>query len=331
MTDDPSAQHRNRSFRMELLLFTSHLTGISSFTKNNHIKDVTTLVILSALLFIPGLAVGAQAFRYGKQNEVLGRIGRYKVSQNESLYEIARWYKTGFNEIVSANPGVDPYIPGKGRSLILPTSWVLPDTKRDKGIVINISEMRLFYFYKHKGVHLVKTYPIDIGDEGNDTPEGKFKVTEKIVHPAWHVPASVRKDKPDLPEVVPPGPNNPMGVYAMRLSHSTVLIHGTDIPWGIGKRVSHGCIRLYPEDIDELFHSVKYGTKVTIINQPVKAGVSGGRVYVEVNEDLEQNNFNYLVRLEDLLKKKGLISRVNMMKLDTAVREKTGYAVDVSK
>ncbi|HUI44472.1 MAG TPA: L,D-transpeptidase family protein [Nitrospirota bacterium] len=293
-------------------------------------KSIFRLIIIFAFLYVPGFAAGGEAFHYGKQKEVLGRVGRYTVSKNESLYEIARWYKTGFNEIVAANPGVDPYIPGKGRTLILPTAWVLPDSNRNDGIVINVSETRLYYFYRHRGSRLVKTYPIGIGDEGADTPEGKFKVTEKIVHPAWHVPASIRKEKPELREVVPPGPNNPMGDYALRLSLGTVLIHGTDVPWGIGKRVSHGCIRLYPEDIKELFHSVPLGTKVTIIKQPVKAGLSGDRVYVQVNEDSEWKTFDYLGELRNLLRKKGLMNRVNPRRLEAAVRKKTGYAVDVS-
>ena len=296
----------------------------------NIMKNAIRFITIFALLYVPGFAAGAEAFRYGKQNEVLGKVARYTVSNNESLYEIARWYKTGFNEIVTANPGVDPYVPGKGRILVLPTAWVLPYGTRDDGIVINVSEMRLYYFYRKRGVRLVKTYPIGIGDEGTDTPEGRFKVIEKIVHPAWHVPASIRKERPELPEVVPPGPDNPMGDYAMRLSLHTVLIHGTDIPWGIGKRVSHGCIRLYPEDIKELFYSVPLGTKVTIIKQPVKAGLSGNRVYVEVNEDTEQKTFDYLGELRNLLSKKGLINCVNPNTLEAAVREKTGYAVDVS-
>jgi L,D-transpeptidase ErfK/SrfK len=296
----------------------------------NIMKNAIRLIMILTFLCVPGFAVGAEAFRYGKQNEVLGRVGRYTVSNNESLYEIARWYKTGFNVIVAANRGVDPYVPGKGKTLILPTAWVLPDCNRDDGIVINVSEMRLYYFYRHRGRRLVKTYPIGIGDEGADTPAGKFKVTEKIVHPAWHVPASIRKEKPELPEVVPPGPNNPMGDYAMRLSLGTILIHGTDVPWGIGKRVSHGCIRMYPEDIKELFYSVPVGTKVTIVKQPVKAGLRGERVYVEVNEDTEQKTFDYLGELRNLLKKKRLINYISPSKLEAAVRQKTGYAVDVS-
>lgn len=305
------------------------MTAIPQLIILNSMKIIQVLALF-VLFIIPRWSVGAEAFRYDKQSEVLGIVGQHTVANNESLYEIARIYKTGYNEIVAANPGVDPYIPGNGRSLILPTSWVLPDSERDNGIVINVSEMRLYYFFEQKGVHLVKTYPIGIGDEGNDTPEGKFKVTEKIVHPAWYVPASIRKEKPELPEVVPPGPKNPMGDYAMRLSQGTVLIHGTDIPWGIGKRVSHGCIRLYPEDINELFHSVPLETRVTIINQPVKAGLNKSRIYVEVNEDIEKKNFDYLGSLQNLIRKRGLLDRVDRKKLEAAVRDKTGFAVDVS-
>lgn len=293
-------------------------------------KNAFILIITLALLSFAGFAAGADAFRYDEQNEVLGSVRRYRVKDGESLYEIARTYKTGFNKIVAANPGVDPYVPGKRTSLILPTSWVLPDTGRDKGIVINISEMRLYYFFKWKGARLVKTYPIGIGDEGFGTPVGTFRVIEKIKHPSWHVPASIRKEKPELPEVVPPGPDNPMGSHALRLSMKTFLVHGTDVPWGIGRRVSHGCIRLYPEDIVELYRLVPIKTKVTIVRQPVKAGVSRGRVYVEVNKDPDRRRYDYLGKAKNLLKKKGLFDRVDREKLVKAVREKKGFPVDVS-
>ncbi len=288
------------------------------------------LVLAGALFFLPAVASCAEPFRFDKHNEVLGRIGGYTIKKDESLYELARMYKTGFNEIVEANPGVDPYVPGKGTSLTLPTSWILPDASRTPGIVINVSEMRLYYYFKQGVRVLVKTYPIGIGDEGNDTPLGTFRIVEKIVHPAWYVPESIRKEKPELPAVVPPGPDNPMGSHALRLSHRTVLIHGTDVPWGIGRRVSHGCIRLYPEDIAELFHLVPVNTKVTIVQQPVKVGVSGKRVYVEVNEDSELKIFDYLSSAKALLRKKGLFARVSIDKLMRAVSEKKGYPVDVS-
>jgi L,D-transpeptidase ErfK/SrfK len=287
---------------------------------------------IAALLCFPGPAACSTAYRFDNQNELLGAVNRYTVKNNESLYEIARTYKIGFNEIVAANPGIDPYVPGKGTSLILPTSWLLPDISRVPGIVVNVSEMRLFYFFKKKGTVRVKTYPIGIGDEGSDTPLGRFTIVEKIVNPAWHVPESIRKEKPELPAVVPPGPDNPMGSHALRLSRRTILIHGTDVPWGIGGKVSHGCIRLYPEDIVELFRIVPLKTAVTIVQQPVKVGVSRGQVYLEVNKDEDQDlkSFDYRSKAVAQLRKRGLLDRVSMDKVAQAVRDKKGFPVDVS-
>jgi L,D-transpeptidase ErfK/SrfK len=285
---------------------------------------------MAALLCLPGPVAGSETFRFDGQNEVVGRVGRYTVKSNESLYEIARTYKTGFNEIVAANPGIDPYVPGKGTSLILPTSWILPDTSRVPGIVVNVSEMRFYYFFKKNRTVMVKTYPIGIGDAGYSTPLGRFRVVEKIAHPAWYVPASIRKERPELPEVVPPGPDNPMGSHALRLSRRTVLIHGTDVPWGIGRRVSHGCIRLYPEDIVELFRIVPLKTPVIIVRQPVKAGISRGRVYVEVNDDEDLKSFDYTSEAVSLLRERGLLDMVSKDKLAQAIMEKKGFPVDVS-
>jgi len=293
------------------------------------IKRLTAILLL-VLLSLPWTTSASQDFTFDRNNELLGKNKRYKVKENESLYEIARNYNTGFNEITAANPGIDPYVPGKGTRIILPTSWILPDARLAPGIIINLSEMRLYYFFRKKRRTLVRTYPIGIGDQGADTPLGTFRVVEKIPHPAWHVPESIRKEKPELPPVVPPGPDNPMGDYALRLSRESVLIHGTDVPWGIGRRVSHGCIRLYPEDIRELFRLVPVNSRVVIVQQPVKAGVSNGRVYVEVNEDSELRNFDYLHKARALLKRKGLFDKVNIGKLKRAVREKRGYPVDIS-
>jgi L,D-transpeptidase ErfK/SrfK len=304
----------------------------TSFRFVNIIHNSFSLALIAvvALLSLPDPTDGSNAFHFDNQNEVLGNIQRYSVKNNESLYEIGRTYKTGFNKIVAANPGIDPYVPGKGTKIILPTSWILPDTSRATGIVINLSEMRLYYFYKKRWKMIVKTYPIGIGDEGNDTPLGTFKVIEKIVHPAWFVPDSIRKEKPELPKVVQPGPDNPMGSHALRLSKSTVLIHGTDVPWGIGRRVSHGCIRMYPEDIVELFHLIPINTRVTIVQQPVKVGVAHEKVYVEVHEDTELKAYDYLEKAKDLLRKKYLYDLVDMNKLTTAVSKKRGFPVDVS-
>ncbi len=288
---------------------------------------------LAAMLvaFLPTPVCSSEPYSYDREHEVLGTIGTYTVRNSESLYEIARTCRTGYNEITAANPGIDPYVPGQGTTLVLPTAWILPDAARTPGIIINLSEMRLYYFFTKDGRSLVRTYPIGIGDLRADTPLGTFTVVEKIAHPAWHVPASIRKEKPELPAVVPPGPDNPMGSHALRLSRRTILIHGTDMPWGIGRRVSHGCIRLYPEDIVELYRLVPLATRVTIVEQPVRIGVSGGRVYAGVTDSAALKGDGAAAATRALLKKKGLLASVDPDKLAAAVREKRGLPVDITR
>ncbi len=261
---------------------------------------------------------------------VLGSATTYTAKADESLIEIARKFDLGFNEITDANPDLDPFVPGTGASVTIPTSWILPDTESQEGIVINISEMRLYYTYHVAGTKFVRTFPIGIGSEGNDTPVGQFKVIEKIVKPSWHVPESIKKEKPFLPDVVPPGPENPLGSHAMRLSEPTILIHGTNKPWGVGRRVSHGCIRLYPEDIPVLFQASPSGVKVTIVKQPVKVGRKGGRVYIEVHRENSKSDESYFDDAFGLLRKKNLLGLVNTKKIHDAIEEKKGMPVDVS-
>jgi L,D-transpeptidase ErfK/SrfK len=208
----------------------------------------------------------------------------------------------------------------------IPTKWILPDVPIKKGIVINIPEYRL-YFFPPEDPGEVTTFPVGVGDEGKDTPVGSYTVIEKIVNPPWYVPESVRRERPELPKIVPPGPDNPMGSRALRLSLKTMLIHGTDRPWGIGTRSSHGCIRLYEEDIVRLFSMVRRGTKVTIVNQPVKVAQKDGKVYVEVHRYEETD---YLGRALRILGDKGLLERVDLTKLGQAVEAKSGVPVEVT-
>jgi L,D-transpeptidase ErfK/SrfK len=255
-----------------------------------------------------------------------GSTGYHTIREDDSLVELARRYDVGYNEITAANPGVDPFVPEAGTRVTIPGRWILPDVTEQRGIVINLAEMRLFYFPpRSKGV--IETFPVGIGDEGWDTPTGIYRIIEKIANPAWHVPASIRAQRPELPEVVPPGPDNPLGTHALRLSIGTVLIHGTNRPFGIGRRVSHGCIHLYPEDIAKLFRKVKLGTRVTIVRQLVKAAAVNGRVLVEIHkdgsEDLEQEAV-------DLLDRRGLMAKVDMAKLRTAALASSGIPTDVT-
>ncbi|NCO68730.1 MAG: L,D-transpeptidase [Nitrospirae bacterium CG_4_10_14_0_8_um_filter_41_23] len=274
-------------------------------------------------------SVSSEVYSYGKDNTVIGVTTTYKIKDNESLIEIARKFGIGFNEIADSNPDLDPFVPGVGISVEIPTSWVLPDAALSNGIVINLSEMRLYYFLKQLRSMSVMTFPIGIGSEGTDTPVGNFKVIKKIVRPSWYVPESIRKEKPTLPKVVPPGPDNPLGSHALRLSLGTVLIHGTNKPYGVGRRVSHGCIRLYPEDIPRLFQSVPNGVRVTIVRQPVKVGIKNNKVYIEVHKD-KLLNINYFNEAVNLLIKKNLLKRVDTEKMYYAITEKSGVPVKIS-
>jgi L,D-transpeptidase ErfK/SrfK len=192
--------------------------------------------------------------------------------------------------------------------------------------------MRLFYFFKQKRSTLVMTFPIGIGREGFATPVGKFRVIEKTINPNWYVPKSIREEKPELPEIVPPGPDNPLGSHALRLSLGNVLIHGTNKPWGVGRRVSHGCIRLYPEDIPWLFKSVSKGTLVTIVRQPIKVGAKDkNKVFIEVHDDNPEGNIDYIKEAVMLLMKKKLIEKISTKKLYKALEEQRGIPVNISQ
>jgi L,D-transpeptidase ErfK/SrfK len=281
-----------------------------------------------AVLISDPISASSYSVNYQREGTIIGRQWSYLVKTDESLPEIARRYDLGYGAITAANPGVDPFIPPPGRRIVLPTEWILPDAPIRNGIVVNIAEMRLFVF-SHDRPEIVTTFPIGIGDQGKETPVGTFTVIEKIRNPAWYVPESIRKEQPDLPAVVPPGPDNPMGSHALRLSKRTVLIHGTNRPWGIGARVSHGCIRLYQEDIAQLFGMIRRGTPVVIVNQPVKAADRGGRIFLEVHDNGDGRDL-YAEGLK-VLEAKNLTNRVDLKKMREASRERKGLLADVTK
>lgn len=158
---------------------------------------------------------------------------------------------------------------------------------------------------------------------------GAFTVIQKQEHPRWYPPASIRRENPDLPAMVPPGPENPLGTHALRLSRGSLLIHGTDTPFAVGRRASHGCLRLYPEDIPFLFERVPVGTKVTIVREPVKVGVKEDRVFVEVHAD-DDARVDYRKVAKRLLGSRGVLDRVDAGKLESALKDRTGYPVDVT-
>jgi L,D-transpeptidase ErfK/SrfK len=292
---------------------------------------IIIMLILAILLIltIPSVSF-SEIYPYSNGETVIGNVQTYTIKDLESLIEIARTFGLGYNEIMQANPDLDPFVPGEGMSVEIPTSWILPDVTSYKGIVINLSEMRLYYFFTKKGAKVVTTFPIGIGAEGYDTPEGNFRVIEKIENPSWYVPESIQKEKPYLPKVLPPGPDNPLGSHAMRLSLRTILIHGTNKPWGVGRRVSHGCIRLYPEDITKLFDLVQIGSSVTIVRQPVKIGTKDNKVYIEVTSDDTEENCSYFNEAAKLIIKKNLLQNVSIEKLYKAILGKRGIPQDIS-
>ncbi len=212
----------------------------------------------------------------------------------DTLSDFAREYGLGYDEIIAANPDIDPWLPGAGTPIVLPTQYVLPDVDK-MGVVLNIATKRLFYFPESAEgePQQVMTYPIGIGRVGWETPLGETTVVAKAKDPHWWVPASVRREHAEmgepLPSVVPPGPDNPLGHRVLKLDMPGYLIHGTNAPYGVGMRVSHGCVRLYPENIEILYTLVDIGEVVTIINEPYQFGRLDGGLFFEAHEPLEDD------------------------------------------
>jgi L,D-transpeptidase ErfK/SrfK len=227
---------------------------------------------------------------------VIGEVRMYRIRQGDTLMDLARLFSLGYNEIVEANPGLDPWVPPIGATAILPTQWVLPCCSYS-GLIVNIPEMRLFFYQRgsEPGTTRVWTYPVGLGRDDWQTPTGTFKVSGKTVNPQWNIPESIRKEhieeRGDYRTSIPGGASdNPLGNRRLELTLPMYRIHGTDIPWGVGMQVSHGCIRLYPEDIERLFPIVPIGTPGSFTYQTVKVGRLGGAIFAENSEDIYAKN-----------------------------------------
>ncbi len=217
--------------------------------------------------------------------DYFGETVVYKADFEDTLIHLARNNGLGFVELRAANPNLDPWIPGENAEIILPKQHLLPEAPR-KGLVINLAEMRVYYF-KTPG-EAPQTYPISIGREGLQTPTGSTTIVRKKEGPTWTPTPRMREEKPELPQSVPPGPDNPLGTHALYLGWPQYLMHGTNKPYGIGRRVSSGCMRMYPEDIVKLFPQVPVGTPVTVVDQPVKVGWINDELYIEVSPTQDQ-------------------------------------------
>jgi L,D-transpeptidase ErfK/SrfK len=264
-----------------------------------------------------------------------------QASKEDTLLDVARRYDLGQNEILLLNPEVDRWMPDSRAKIRIPNSRILPDVPRE-GLTLNLPEYRLFYFSRENTdtPQTVTTHPISIGRQDWDTPLGKTSVTSKKENPTWTPPKSIKEEhaaKGDiLPDVVPAGPDNPLGLYAMRLGIPGYLIHGTNKPYGVGMRVSHGCIRMYPEDIEKLFPEVRIGLPVYIVNQPIKIGWLEAVLYIEVHPEMEGHELSYEQRQEKVLNliKEAYstqISAIDAAALRQALEQQNGIPTAISR
>jgi L,D-transpeptidase ErfK/SrfK len=238
--------------------------------------------------------VPTHRFEIDATTDIVGVVQKTVATKDDTLTDIARRFNVGYEEIVRANPGVDPWLPGENREIVIPSQFVLPNAPRE-GIVINAAAMRLFYYPKVKKgeQQVVHTYPIGIGKVGWKTPEGTTKIVRRTKDPVWRPTASIlaehKKNDDPLPAVVPAGPDNPLGRHAFYLGWPTYMIHGTNKPAGVGLRSSHGCIRLYPEDIAQLYEMAPVGTSVRVVNQPFVFGWHDGALHIQAFDILEDD------------------------------------------
>ncbi len=291
------------------------------------------LLILTFLLAAPFAAHAA----YDK--DYVGEMSVHKAAHEDVFADLARKHGLGYVEMRAANPGIDPWLPGAGTEILIPDMHLLPEAPRE-GIVINLPEMRLYYFPENGGVPEV--YSIGIGREGLDTPLGATKVTRKKVGPTWRPTQRMREEDPELPESVPPGPENPLGTHAIYLGWPAYLIHGTHRPYGIGRRVSSGCIRLYPEGIIELYDKVEVGDKVTVVDQPIKVGWKEDALYLEAHPSTQQADqvevegepTNFRLSEEEMhriLEAAGpYTEELDWPEIRRAIRERRGYPVVIA-
>jgi L,D-transpeptidase ErfK/SrfK len=273
-------------------------------------------------------------FLVAKGDNVIGRLAFISLEKGDTLPDIARHFSLGINGVSAANPGVDIWVPKAGERILLPLSFILPDAPR-KGIVINLAAMRIFQFKGDGESMTVLTYPVGIGTEERSSPIGQMYVGRKVTRPTWYVPSSIAKDhrkKGDpLPAAVPPGPQNPLGEYALYLSKSGYLIHGTNKPASIGLRATNGCIRLYPEDVKKLFESTPVKTPVCIVNQPYLLGQGNGVIYMAVHappEDLDAVEFDKIyAKLRNIEKESG--RKLDWGKVKKVLAEARGIPVSI--
>ncbi|MBN1931749.1 MAG: L,D-transpeptidase family protein [Desulfobacterales bacterium] len=303
-----------------------------------HIFRIFLLLVLSYFALADFALNGdglsyAGAFRYhivgsgedaDMEKTVVGFMRSHTVAGGETLLDIARDYGLGFNDLQLLHPQIDPWIPPAGLHITIPTQWILPPTRYQE-IVVNLPECRMYRFFPQ--FEMVKTYPIGIGELDWQTPEGIFRIVDRQEDPVWDVPLALR-EKYGVARI-PPGSDNPLGKYWIGLSLKGYGIHGTNFPWGVGRLVSHGCIRLYPEHISNLYHQVSVFTHVEIIYEPVKIGMKDMDIYLEVHPDvynkIKDLETYTLKRLEEL----NLTDCISMLDVKRALKDQSGVPVRI--
>ena len=304
---------------------------------------MSRIALLLVLLSLWSSLPSAQANEYPLRDDgggLFGEVKRIQTRYEDTLIQLARQHSLGYEELLRVNKGVDPWLPGAGTEILIPGQRLLPPGVRE-GIVVNLPEHRLFYFPKPENGKppVVLTFPVSVGKMDWNTPLGVTKVVRKQKNPPWYPPESVRKEHikrgdPPLPAVVPAGPDNPLGTRSMRLDipGGAYLIHGTNNPDAVGMAITHGCLRMYPEDIERLFDLTPVGTSVTLINEPVKISRFGGEVWLEVHPPVDEKGQVLTVdievfeaRLNELLGESEVIIDWEMAL--RALREATGMPV----
>jgi L,D-transpeptidase ErfK/SrfK len=292
------------------------------------------LVMLIVGLAQPVMAAGPYNIRFPSSPTgvdpqavtVVGHLQHYRIKKGDDLLELARHYGLGYSELGVMYRHWDPFLPPVGAELTIPTMWIVPDSHGNQ-IIVNTGEMRLYYYIKKNTQ--VYTFPIGMGVLDFRTPQGKFRVIGKTVNPPWHIPKSLQA-KYGM-SVMPPGPDNPLGEYKLTLSWGDYGIHGTAMPLGVGRMVSHGCTRMYPEHIKKLFPMVPVGATVEYIYEPAKIGFRQGRIYLSVHEDVYFKIPSMILHVLNMLEQRGLADQVDMRRVMQVVEEHYGNPVDVTR
>jgi L,D-transpeptidase ErfK/SrfK len=282
----------------------------------------------------PVLAAGPYNIRFPASSQsadpqaltLVGAVQRYHTKKGDDLLEIARHYGLGYSELAVLYRHWDPFILPAGAEVTIPTLWIVPNNHGNQ-IIVNTGEMRLYYYIKNDSQ--VYTFPIGMGVLDFRTPQGKFRVVGKKVNPAWHIPKSLQAKYGMA--VMPPGGENPMGDFKLTLSWGDYGIHGTAMPLGVGRLVSHGCTRMYPEHIKQLFPMVPVGASVEYIYEPAKIGFRQGHIYLSVHEDVYFKIRSMILHVLNMLEQRGLADQVNMRKVMQAVEEQNGMPLDVTR